>query len=168
MPPRRSARLAAAAPANPAAAPAAPINVLQKLMDHGNGELLELVADATYAMDLPSALRLRQACTALCGRLAAVRAAAEARRLRWVAELSDMDRLYICDDGRRARTYRFVYRSSVLALSKERALSLNARVCDALATAYDAEYRNPAAPAAASGSSDGGGQGEQGKRPREE
>jgi len=36
------------------------------------------------------------------------------------------------EDGRRALTYRFVYQSSVLALSKERALRLNARVCRAL------------------------------------
>ena len=51
------------------------------------------------------------------------------------------------EDGRRARTYRFVYRSSVLALHKERALSLNAKVCAALSEAYSAEYRNPKPPA---------------------
>lgn len=36
-------------------------------------------------------------------------------------------------DGRRARTYRFVYRSSVLPLSRERALEINGAVCEALA-----------------------------------
>lgn len=41
------------------------------------------------------------------------------------------------EDGRRARTYRFVYRSSVLPLCRERALELNSRVCAAL-SAHDA------------------------------
>ena len=36
------------------------------------------------------------------------------------------------EDGRQARTYRFSYSSNVLALSRDRALELNAAVCDAL------------------------------------
>ena len=64
-------------------------------------ELLHLVADALLHKHLPSALRLRQASTALRGRLAAVRAAAEARRLRWVPELTDTDLNAISDEGRR-------------------------------------------------------------------
>ena len=83
---------------------AAPYNLLHQLMAYNAsdvpGELLDLVAAATLAQDLPSALRLSQACTALRGRLAAVRAAAEARRLRWVEELTDMDRFTISDEGR--------------------------------------------------------------------
>ena len=78
-----AAHAAAAAP--PAAAA---VGLLKKLTDHGHGELLDLVADALLHKHLPSALRLSQACTALRGRLAAVRAAAEARRLRWVEEVT--------------------------------------------------------------------------------
>ena len=47
------------------------------------------------------------------------------------------------EDGRQARTYRFLYRSSVLALSKARALELNRDVCVALAEQYSGEYRTP-------------------------
>ena len=79
---------------------AAPINLLKKLTDHGHGELLDLVAAATLTLHLPSALRLSQACTALRGRLAAVRAAAEARRLRWVPELTNTNKIAITDEGR--------------------------------------------------------------------
>ena len=46
------------------------------------------------------------------------------------------------EDGRRARTYRFVYRSSVLALGKDRALALNGKMCAALAAEFGGEYRN--------------------------
>ena len=48
------------------------------------------------------------------------------------------------DDGRRARTYRFSYSSSTLALSRELALELNARVCEATVTSFSAEHRTPA------------------------
>ena len=88
---------AAAAPVAPNAPDAAPQNSLLGLPE----ELLHLVADALLHKHLPSALRLNQACTALRGRLAAVRAAAEARRLRWVPELMDTDRLAISDEGRK-------------------------------------------------------------------
>ena len=47
------------------------------------------------------------------------------------------------EDGRRARTYRFVYRSSVLPLCRERALELNALVCTALAAQSHLEPRVP-------------------------
>ena len=53
------------------------------------------------------------------------------------------------EDGRRARTYRFVYRSSVLALSRMAALELNARVCDALQRSGCFETRTPDALSAA-------------------
>ena len=52
-------------------------------------------------------------------------------------------------DGRRACTYRFVYSSARLALHRERALGLNARVCEALEAELGAEHRNPVAQAAA-------------------
>ena len=97
MPPSaRSAAAAAAAAAPPAAPAAAPQNSLLGLPE----ELLHLVADALLHKHLPSALRLSQACTALRGRLAAVRAAAEARRLRWVEEVTKTDRVAISDEGR--------------------------------------------------------------------
>lgn len=66
-----------------------PAAVLQRLADHGDGELLDLCATSTLAVDLPSLLRLCQACTTLRNRLAGVRATAEARRMRWTEELSD-------------------------------------------------------------------------------
>ena len=81
----RSVARAAAVAAPPAAPAEAPQTSLLGLPE----ELLHLVADALLHKHLPSVLRLSQACTALRGRLAAVRAAAEARRLRWVAELTN-------------------------------------------------------------------------------
>ena len=98
MPPSvRSAAAEAAAAHPPPVAPAAPPqNSLLGLPE----ELLHLVADALLHKHLPSALRLSQACTALRGRLAAVRAAAEARRLRWVAEVTDTNVLATSDEGR--------------------------------------------------------------------
>lgn len=62
-------------------------NLLQRLAQVGEGELLNRVADASLALHLPSTLRLCQACKALRGQLAAVRAEAETRRLRWVGTL---------------------------------------------------------------------------------
>ena len=57
---------------------AEPYTLLHQLLTYNAsdvpGELLDLVAAATLALDLPSALRLLQASTALRGRLAAVRA----------------------------------------------------------------------------------------------
>lgn len=47
------------------------------------------------------------------------------------------------EDGQKARTFRFIYRSSTVALSRERALKLNARVCDALKAQCFLEPRNP-------------------------
>ena len=97
MPPSAHAAVeAAAAPPPPDAHAVAPQNSLLGLPE----ELLHLVADALLHKHLPSALRLSQACTALRGRLAAVRAAAEARRLRWVEELTH-NVLAISDDGRK-------------------------------------------------------------------
>ena len=104
----KEALLARAAPSgcgsgdSPAAdaATATPSKLFQKLLDHGDGELLDLVAAAMLALDLPSMLRLTQACTALRGRLAAVRAAAEARRLRWVEALTDMNAYVVSNEGR--------------------------------------------------------------------
>ena len=96
-PPRtRSASAAAAAAPLPDAPAEAPQNSLLGLPE----ELLHLVADALLHKHLPSALRLRQASTALRGRLAAVRAAAEARRLRWVPEVTNTNDLAISDEGR--------------------------------------------------------------------
>ena len=46
------------------------------------------------------------------------------------------------EDGRRARTYRFTYRSSVVALSRERALQANESVCVAIAKANSAQTRS--------------------------
>ena len=46
-------------------------------------------------------------------------------------------------DGRRARTHRFVYSSDTLALSRERALRLNARVCEGIAQSGTARPRTP-------------------------
>ena len=46
------------------------------------------------------------------------------------------------EDGQRARTFRFVYRSSRVALSRERALVFNARVCKALRESCFLEPRN--------------------------
>ena len=84
-----------------AEAPAAtPSKLFEKLMAHGDGELLDLVAAAMLALDLPSVLRLSQACTALRGQLAAARAAAEARRLRWVEELTVMNAYNVSNEGR--------------------------------------------------------------------
>ena len=86
MPPSEHAAAAAAAPQDP----------LLGLPE----ELLHLVADALLHKHLPSVLRLSQASTALRGRLAAVRAAAEARRLRWVAEMTNTNKIGISDEGR--------------------------------------------------------------------
>ena len=94
--PPPAAAEAAVAPPPPVAPAVAPQNSLLGLPE----ELLHLVADALLHKHLPSALRLSQACTALRGRLAAVRAAAEARRLRWVAELTNTNKLTISDEGR--------------------------------------------------------------------
>ncbi|KAL1499033.1 hypothetical protein AB1Y20_013549 [Prymnesium parvum] len=47
------------------------------------------------------------------------------------------------EDGRRARTYRFTYRSDRVALSRERALVANARVCDLIARESGAHARKP-------------------------
>ena len=73
--------------AHAAAAGAAPYNLLHQLMVYNAsdvpGELLDLVAAATLAMHLPSALRLSQACTAFRGRLRSAPAAAEERRLQY-------------------------------------------------------------------------------------
>jgi hypothetical protein len=64
------------------------------------------------------------------------------------------------EDGRKARTYRFVYRSSTLALSRERALGFNADLCRALSERCFFEHRNPEAlakqRAAVEGSQGGG------------
>jgi hypothetical protein len=49
------------------------------------------------------------------------------------AEPSLIDKYTEPSSGRRARTFRFIYRSSVLPLCRERALVLNAQVCAALA-----------------------------------
>lgn len=72
------------------------------------------------------------------------------------------------EDGRRARTYRFVYRSQHLALGRDRALALNAKVCEALAAALGGEHRNPVAHAAAMAHAEADGGGEGLKRPHEE
>lgn len=63
------------------------------------------------------------------------------------------------DDGRRARTYRFSYSSSTLALSRELALELNARVCEATVTSFSAQHRTPAddQPAGGAAAADGAG-----------
>ena len=45
------------------------------------------------------------------------------------------------EDGRHARTYRFTYRSNVIALSRDRAIKLNAVVCAALERAFELESR---------------------------
>jgi hypothetical protein len=50
------------------------------------------------------------------------------------------------EDGRRARTYRFVYRSDRLALSRDRAIQLNAVVCKAIEENLLLDHRNPVHP----------------------
>lgn len=47
------------------------------------------------------------------------------------------------EDGRSARTYRFTYSSDRAALCRQRALELNARVCEAIAAASGALPRTP-------------------------
>jgi hypothetical protein len=46
--------------------------------------------------------------------------------------------------GRRARTYKFTYSSSRFALSRDRALTINRRLCAAIVGMGDAELREPA------------------------
>ena len=60
-----------------------------------------------------------------------------------VAEPQLIDAYEQPSDGRRAHTYRFVYRSSVLPLTKERALGLNAIVCEVLGRRCLCEPRVP-------------------------
>lgn len=48
-------------------------------------------------------------------------------------------------DGRRARTYTFTYSSSRLALSRDRALRINGRVCEAIAALGNIQPRIPLA-----------------------
>ena len=59
------------------------------------------------------------------------------------AEPSLVDSYTRPEDGKRARTYQFVYRSSVLPLSRDRTLELNAQVCAALAEKSSLELRVP-------------------------
>lgn len=57
-------------------------------------ELHQKIGRHALALDLPSALRCRQACTALRDRLGALEAEAQKRRLQWVASMTvpDSDR----------------------------------------------------------------------------
>jgi hypothetical protein len=56
-------------------------------------------------------------------------------------------------EGRRARTYTFTYSSSRLALSRERALGINGRVCEAIVAMGNIESRIPAEEASGAASS---------------
>ena len=98
---------------------------------------------------------------------AAGRAALEpAERHALVAPPALIDDYTRPDDGRRAHTYRFSYSSSTLALSRELALEINARVCKATVTTFSAQRRTVAgdlpAGGAAAGPAAGGGVGGEG------
>ncbi len=56
---------------------------------------------------------------------------------------------YTNEEGRDSRTYRFFYASDTIALSRERTLQLNAKVCEALAKGGGAVPRHPSAEACA-------------------
>ena len=75
----------------------------------------------------------------LCGCRAAL-APAEAHVLRTPPTLLDE---WESAEGRPSRTYRFSYSSSTLALSRQRALDMNRRVCEAVAAAGAGRPRTP-------------------------
>ena len=102
MPPTTRARAKRAAPAAapPPEPPAAEFEFLRDLPD----ELLrEEIARKLLDADLPAALCLCASSKALRGRLAEVREKAEARRLRWVEELTKAH--IISDEGRTLTGY---------------------------------------------------------------
>ena len=109
---------------------------------------LEWVFDNSFWLDgrVPEA-------TELC---AAGRAALEpAERHALTAPPALIDDYTRPDDGRRAHTYRFSYSSSTLALSRELALELNARVCEATVTTFSAQRRTVAGDQPAGGAAAG-------------
>ena len=109
---------------------------------------LEWVFDNSFWLDgrVPEALEL----------CAAGRAALEpAERHALTAPPALIDDYTRPDDGRRAHTYRFSYSSSTLALSRELALELNARVCEATVTTFSAQRRTVAGDQPAGGTAAG-------------
>lgn len=62
-----------------------------------------------------------------------------------VAEPVLIDRYERPEDGRQARTYRFVYRSNKLALCHDRISELNSVVCSAIESSLRLDHRNPSA-----------------------
>ena len=114
---------------------------------------LEWVFDNSFWLDgrVPEA-------TELC---AAGRAALEpAERHALTAPPALIDDYTRPDDGRRAHTYRFSYSSCTLALSRELALELNARVCEATVTTFSAQRRTVAGDQPAGGAAAGPAAGE--------